>query len=896
MAAARELKRKQEEEEANKTRQDVAERLQREKEEQERKRVFERQAMEKVQALEAHLHQAREEEERQYQQTLQLIRDQAKTTQEYEDKLMQELKTLKRQIDPSWEPALLPEDEMLMEARARRLRITEKSADESVILNLQQDLQTARQTRIKIETQLEENIGERLKLEMRLQSMKEENERLKSEVDALQKSLQAVREDADDAGNIHSEAARMIRESAMREKSNAVEESISHSTISTTVEPDGGTIDPSSLLRQVDKSTRPPAGPGEEDEDDDPQIRILGKNELGRIVEEKTKMMAGGATFIRHFTKNNGKPQKINMFYREFLITSASTRDPSLYLVPSGHALDRTAYQLPLAEVTHIYLGKQTQAFRRKICKKIREHLCFSIATCKGTYDFEARGTSLRDGWVIGIMGMLRSKGQRVALHRVPAFINIPICGPGERGSPLRVELMVKCRAIPKVRMMGHNRKPLVQLFEHDSTTGKYHFVDQTEQASNGGIISSVLDSCSNPIFVKKLIFDYCPGLNQTLCFTVSYSSNVEKLKYSRRLGHCEFRADELVNYPGKEFEFALRNPQKKTFNRLLMQSQAIVVASCVYKPDQAAIDRYKEEILANKPWLLGQGPKPGESSLNENSTNAELSRFASVSYGDALSRNSFHDLDSSYGGYVANTNAPVLSPPSYGNDAPTFANTPKSVPYNSGNVTTLLEGPDFRSQGSSNRINAYQSPHNHEQGVGSGVAWNATQPNSTGWTSNHSPPTHPSPAPVGDGYPGSTSHQPPFGAASPATPTHAPPPHPSYTSSNSNTPTRPPPLPFNHSTIHPSQPTHPPPAPTHAPPPPVLSNGGFSNGVPEASSLDTELDPFAEAVTSQAAHATSLAQSGALPEDVKEMQRMMQYGRSLTIHAVRSLLFAEYT
>ena len=69
-------------------------------------------------------------------------------------------------------------------------------------------------------------------------------------------------------------------------------------------------------------------------------------------------------------------------------------------------------------------------------------------------------------------MGILRSVNHKVHLHRVPLFVDAPLAVAANRGTPAKLDIIVKCKDLPKVGRLLAKRKPLVRVFEQDPQTG----------------------------------------------------------------------------------------------------------------------------------------------------------------------------------------------------------------------------------------------------------------------------------------------------------------------------------------------------------------------------------------------------------------------------------------
>lgn len=249
-----------------------------------------------------------------------------------------------------------------------------------------------------------------------------------------------------------------------------------------------------------------------------------------------------------------------------------------------GQPLDSRAEIHPLHEITDIYLGKQTPSFRRHVSKKVDEALCFSMKDINGKMlNLECPSATSRDAWVIGIIGITRANLQDVILHRVPLFVNTPL--HVERPPPIKMQIAVRVRNIPNLPPKRfHRKKALVRVFEKDLTTGKYHYLDQTEQARLPG---------RSPGFDKILNVDYCPGEEQIICFSLSYHPSSTKLEYKYRIGYAEVRLAQLVQAPGIDYDYRLKNAQKKSYSQLLDKATTVISVRGIRKPDEEAVQKY---------------------------------------------------------------------------------------------------------------------------------------------------------------------------------------------------------------------------------------------------------------------------------------------------------------
>lgn len=521
-------------------------------------------------------------------------------------------------------------------------------AEPEDVADLVKELGSERGERLRVETELKEEIKKRIQLEVQVEVASEEKERLGRELADLNARLSAVdagkaqqlrRVLADATASIQSRAQAQAQAQAAGSGQNrdslAVQQRIAEKQ-KTTAAADAGS--PSSKRnasgrRRGGSSPSPRSslsehGFGVENEDADEA-----REQYSEVVEANKEIMLKGSSFVRHYKKELGKPVRKSLFYREE--KHADTIAHMLYMTEDDISMNKHSRGLVMTRITDIYLGKQTLAFRRHISKKAPESRCMSFATSSETIDLEAKSTDVRDAWVIGVYGMLRSIGCKPILHRVPLFVNKPISVFRKDQHPIKLQLSIKCKDLPKMGKLFKKRHPLVRCFEKDASTGKYHYICQTEQAKTRK---------HNPIFDMRLDVNFYPGEHQTLVFAVSFHESSNKLKFKYRLGYVEVALNELMENVSTDFQYRLTNPQKKSFNGLLKLSRSRLVVRCNRRHDMDQVVKAHKDALERKrdaqteKELTGAGNDVSAAALDGHAaSNRSVSDPANESYLNAM-------------------------------------------------------------------------------------------------------------------------------------------------------------------------------------------------------------------------------------------------------------------
>jgi hypothetical protein len=288
---------------------------------------------------------------------------------------------------------------------------------------------------------------------------------------------------------------------------------------------------------------------------------------------------------IRHFRKQIAvKPEPCT-----FVI-----RDDTLFISSNAGR----ASPLSLFSITDISLGKQTRAFRRHVCKKLPTDQCFSIMTSQETFDFQAPSADTVANCVVAILSFLKTRSSFPRLHKPAEFLDSPFPRDESLGPGRRVHIAISGKGLPKIRYIKKPlvaRRPIVRLYEKNMESGNYHLITQTPpadlpkrpgfwdglfaSANRKGNHSQDHDHISDPTFGPPLALTYYEGTLQIFGLSVDYHAG---MIYKYRLGYCEMKLSDVVQRLDQVIEFRLINPQKKSFNLKLTNSQAAVVVKCI--------------------------------------------------------------------------------------------------------------------------------------------------------------------------------------------------------------------------------------------------------------------------------------------------------------------------
>jgi len=123
-----------------------------------------------------------------------------------------------------------------------------------------------------------------------------------------------------------------------------------------------------------------------------------------------------GTNVLQFFGKHAGEPRPL----RIRLLDYKAELPHILITEKSGRGREN---RIPIASISDVYNGKQTEEFRRRGAKKIDPSLCFSIKTKIESLDFVCPTTQVRQNWVISLASVCRRENKnKFILHHLPLF------------------------------------------------------------------------------------------------------------------------------------------------------------------------------------------------------------------------------------------------------------------------------------------------------------------------------------------------------------------------------------------------------------------------------------------------------------------------------------------